>query len=87
MINSEIASGVVHELPTDLLSQLKADKVLLNKWQNLTPLGRNEWICWIESAKKAETRIKRINRTISEIKNGKRRPCCWLGCPHREKAG
>lgn len=79
----EIASGVVHELPVELRAQLKHDEMLLNNWQSLTPLGRNEWICWIESAKKSETRTKRLNRAISDIKNGNRRPCCWPGCPHR----
>jgi nitrite reductase/ring-hydroxylating ferredoxin subunit len=52
-------------------------------WEDITPLARNEWICWIESAKKAETRIRRIAWGCSSLKDGKRRPCCWPGCAHR----
>jgi uncharacterized protein YdeI (YjbR/CyaY-like superfamily) len=46
-------------------------------------LARNEWICWVDSAKKAETRLKRINWGCENLEDGKRRPCCWPGCPHR----
>ncbi|MGD9202195.1 MAG: YdeI/OmpD-associated family protein [Chitinispirillia bacterium] len=56
------------------------DKVL---WEDITPLARNEWICWVESTKKFETRKKRIKRVVEELKEGKRRPCCWPGCSHR----
>jgi hypothetical protein len=33
--------------------------------------------------KKAETRAEHIARTCAQLKEGKRRPCCWMGCPHR----
>ena len=54
-------------------------------WLSITPLARNEWICWVESAKKTETRLKRIDWGRENLSDGKRRPCCWPGCPHREK--
>ena len=57
----------------------------LATWLDITPLARNEWICWIDSAKKAETRQKRIDWGCESLTEGKRRPCCWPGCPHREK--
>jgi Bacteriocin-protection, YdeI or OmpD-Associated len=78
-----ISSGVVHELPADLKKALAADPKALAAWEDITPLARNEWICWIESAKKAETRSRRIAWGRSSLKDGKRRPCCWPGCAHR----
>ena len=52
-----------------------------------TPLARNEFICWVESAERDQTRQLRITRTKEELLEGKRRPCCWPGCDHREKTG
>jgi hypothetical protein len=79
----EISGGVVHDLPEDLKKALPSDAKALETWEDITPLARNEWICWIESAKKAETRTRRIEWGCSSLKEGKRRPCCWPGCPHR----
>jgi uncharacterized protein YdeI (YjbR/CyaY-like superfamily) len=78
-----ISAGVVHEVPADLRKALIADESALERWEDLTPLARNEWICWIISTKKAETRQNHIDRTITELLQGMRRPCCWLGCNHR----
>lgn len=78
-----IPGGVVHELPGDLEEALKLRPEALAAWDDITPLARNEWICWIESAKKVETRRKRIDRGCSSLTDGKRRPCCWPGCTHR----
>lgn len=83
MSKVEIAGGVVHELPADLRQVLAADKMAREKWESLTPLARNEWICWVESVKKPETRREHVERTVEELKEGKRRPCCWIGCIHR----
>ncbi len=74
---------VAHKIPTDLQKTIISNKATTEAWNNITPLAQNEWICWIESAKKIETRKKRIERTRAEILNGKRRPCCWAGCIHR----
>ena len=78
----KISEGVVHELPADLREALASDAQALATWEDITPLARNEWICWIESAKKAETRSHRIEWGRSNLRVGKRRPCCWPGCPH-----
>lgn len=78
-----ISGGGVHELPADLEKALASDSEALETWEDITPLARNEWICWIESAKKPETRNKRIEWGCENLKDGKRRPCCWPGCPHR----
>jgi uncharacterized protein YdeI (YjbR/CyaY-like superfamily) len=87
MITKKIAGGVVHKLPKDLETALVKDATALAKWEDLTPLGRNEFICWVENAKHLETRSRRIRRTCEELLEGKRRPCCWVGCIHREKNG
>jgi uncharacterized protein YdeI (YjbR/CyaY-like superfamily) len=78
-----IPGGVVHHLPDDVRTALEADDAALATWQAITPLARNEWICWIESAKKQETRRKRIDWGCANLRDGKRRPCCWPGCSHR----
>lgn len=83
MSKKSISNGVVHRTPTDLKEALTNTKLALLAWEDITPLARNEFICWIESAKKPETRAHRIKRTATEIALGKRRPCCWAGCVHR----
>ena len=84
---SELPGGVVHELPADLAEALAVDPATAELWRGLTPLGRNEFVCWVEDAKKPETRQRRIRRTEEEMHEGKRRPCCWPGCKHRERTG
>ena len=79
----EISGGVFHDLPADLKKALTSDAKALETWEDITPLARNEWICWIELAKKTETRTHRIEWGCSSLREGKRRPCCWPGCPHR----
>src|SRR6267378_4249476 len=76
MSQKKISRGVVHEVPADLKKALTSDPQALTAWEDITPLARNEWICWIESAKKAETRGRRIKWGCSSLKDGKRRPCC-----------
>jgi len=83
MIKGKINSGVMHKVPTDLSQALMHDSSVLERWEDLTPLARNEWICWVVTVKKQETRTNHIKRTITELLQGKRRPCCWAGCPHR----
>lgn len=78
-----VATGTVHNLPADLRNVLIADPKVLTMWEDITPLARNEWICWVTSGKKAETRNIRIKKALSKLKGGMRRPCCWVGCPHR----
>lgn len=74
---------MVHKVPGDLRKILISNSALQEAWEDITPLARNEWICWIDSAKKPETRNHRIKRTCTELIEGKRRPCCWAGCAHR----
>ena len=83
MVTKNVSSGVVHKVPADLRKVLTSDPKALAAWENLTPLARNEWICWVTFVKKDKTRKKHVKRTLSELKEGIRRPCCWLGCIHR----
>jgi len=84
MTKKSISGGTVHKMPSDLQKALTSNKVALAAWEDLTPLARNEWICWVTFVKKDETRKDHVKRTISELKEGIRRPCCWLGCVHRK---
>jgi len=80
---AHISSGTIHKIPADLKKAISSDAEAQVTWEDITPLARNEWICWVESAKKPETREKRIRITHENLMAGKRRPCCWPGCPHR----
>jgi hypothetical protein len=82
-----VPGGVVHALPADLRKALIDNSVALDAWKDITPLARNEFICWVEDAKQAMTRERRIRRTQEELEEGQRRPCCWPGCKHRERTG
>ena len=87
MTKKGIAGGTLHKMPEDLrkalASGLPADRQARAVWEDITPLARNEWICWVTSGKKAQTRRIRIDKALSKLKSGMRRPCCWAGCIHR----
>jgi len=87
MSGQRIPGGVVHKLPADLRKALISNDTALAAWKDITPLARNEFICWVEDAKQAATRDRRIRRTQEELEEGQRRPCCWPGCKHRERTG
>lgn len=85
-ISSYDDSSAPHWLPADLKKALISDPKALSAWKDITPLARNEWICWTISVKKPETRKDHVRRVVSELKEGKRRPCCWIGCRHTTTA-
>lgn len=85
MPRTTLPNGTVHTLPADFAKAITADTQVSDLWQDITPLARNEWICWVEEAKKVETRQRRISVGISKMQSGMRRPCCWAGCTHRKK--
>jgi uncharacterized protein YdeI (YjbR/CyaY-like superfamily) len=87
MAGERVPGGAVHQLPRDLRTTLLANPEALDAWRDITPLARNEFICWVEDAKQAVTRERRIRRTKEELEDGMRRPCCWPGCKHRERTG
>ena len=83
MDKKKVDTNFLHDMPKDLLKILNSKKDVLEKWDSLTPLARNEWICWITIVKKKETRKEHLDRLCEDLLAGKRRPCCWPGCPHR----
>ena len=82
-VKTNLSPGVLHEVPTDMEEALTARSGIAALWNALTPIQRNEWICWTTIVKKPQTRGVRIARLLSDLENGKRQPCCWPGCPHR----
>ena len=83
MTTRMLEGGTVHALPPDFRKAIAASAVAKGLWADIAPLARNEWICWVTSAKKDETRVRRIEVGIDKMSKGMRRPCCWPGCPHR----
>ncbi|MGB0925084.1 MAG: YdeI/OmpD-associated family protein [Minisyncoccia bacterium] len=85
MIPQKIIAGTVHaETPKQFAEHLRKNNSAYDAWLDITALARNEWICWVTSAKKSETITKRIIQACENLATGKRRPCCWPGCPHRK---
>lgn len=78
-----LSEGVVHKVPKDMKKLITSKESVYRVWEDITSLARNEWICWIESAKKEETRARRMKIMLDKFKKGERRPCCWAGCIHR----
>lgn len=83
MFKEKVSGGTVHKLPADLKAALVSSSKALAVWETLTPLARNEWICWNITVKQEITRKSHIKRTLEDLQKGKRRPCCWMGCIHR----
>ena len=83
-MSKSVSGGTAHKIPADLSTALTADSRAVAVWESLTPLARNEWICWTTFVKKAETRKEHVLRVVDELKEGVRRPCCWIGCIHRK---
>ncbi|MFA6503820.1 MAG: YdeI/OmpD-associated family protein [Patescibacteria group bacterium] len=83
-MTKKISSGTVHKLPADLQKALTADAKAFEAWEDITPIARNEWICWTVSVKNPEKMSEHVGRVVSELKEGMRRPCCWYGCIHRK---
>jgi len=67
--------------PTDLRKALAAAPDAKAKWRDLTPVARRDFVMWIDSAKQAETRQRRIERACDMLVSGKRRPCCFSIVP------
>lgn len=80
---TQISDGTFHKMPADLKKALVAKPKALAAWEDITPLARNEWICWTTTVKQQKTRDEHVKRAVTELAEGKRRPCCWMGCIHR----
>ena len=85
-MNKKPTNNFLHEIPKDIQAVLDVNKDILRLWESLTPLARNEWICWVTIVKKEEVRKEHVQRLQEDISKGKKRPCCWPGCPHRRES-
>ncbi len=65
-MTKKISGGVAHDFPPDLRKALISDPKALILWEDITPLARNEWICWTISVKTPEKRKEHVDRVISE---------------------
>lgn len=74
-------NGAEQKEPVDLRKALTAAPKVLVLWKGLTPIARRDFITWIESAKLPETRKRRIEKAVSMLAAGKRRPCCYAIVP------
>jgi len=84
MPKKEQTTNLPHKLPADFSRAINSDPKVKKLWKEITPLARNEWICWVISVKQEATREKHIAVGLSKMRGGMRRPCCWLGCTHRK---
>ncbi len=64
-------------VPADLRKALAAKPSARALWSDITPIARRDWIHWIVSAKRPETRMRRIDNACAMLAAGKRRPCCF----------
>lgn len=69
------------DVPADLRKALASAPEAKAIWSDLTPIARMDFVSWIEAAKQAETRIRRVERTCDMLEKGKRRPCCFSIVP------
>lgn len=84
MRTQSLSVGTIHStIPSDLKKRLEKNKKARATWEDITPLARNEWLCWLEGATLNETRQRRLKRAEEDLSAGERRPCCWIGCIHR----
>jgi len=65
------------QLPDDFATALAAASDLGGVWGDITPMARWEWVRWINATKNSETRQRRVEVSISKLRAGKRRPCCF----------
>lgn len=87
MAKTVISAGPAHKLPTDLRKALLSDAEARAKWEDITPLARNEWICWVISVKKPETRRQHVERVRTQLKEGMRRPVAGPAAPTADTNG
>lgn len=69
------------KIPADLRKAIVANSKAKVQWDDLTPIARRDFISWIDSAKQAKTRARRIEIACSKLVAGKRRPCCYAVVP------
>lgn len=65
------------DVPGDLQKALAAAPKAWALWSDITPIARRDWIYWIVTAKRPETRTRRIDNACKMLASGKRRVCCF----------
>jgi hypothetical protein len=66
------------DVPQDLETALAAaPQKIKDLWKGITPMSRWEWVRWVNATRNPETRKRRVEVSISKMKSGKRRPCCF----------
>lgn len=65
------------DLPEDLAAALDDAPDLTDSWQDITPMARWEWVRWVNATKNPQTRARRVEVTVSKLRGGSRRPCCF----------
>ena len=79
-------------VPQDLEAALAAaPQRIQDLWEDITPMARWEWVRWVNATQNPDTRKRRVEVSISKMKSGKRRPCCFnlAACtdPNLSKSG
>jgi uncharacterized protein YdeI (YjbR/CyaY-like superfamily) len=65
-------------VPPDFETALAAaPQKIQNLWTDITPMARWEWVRWVNATNNPDTRRRRVEVSISKMKSGKRRPCCF----------
>jgi len=65
-------------VPQDLETALAgAPQKIQDLWKVITPMARWEWVRWVNATQNPDTRKRRVEVSISKMKSGKRRPCCF----------
>lgn len=82
--DKKVTGTAHHMVPQYMKEFLGARDALLLAWNENTMLARNEWVCYVTEAKKEETRAKRLEKMKVYLLSGRKRPCCFAGCPHRK---
>lgn len=76
-----ITDKMLSEIPRDLATALKNNPKAKKQWDNITKVGKMDFIRWISSAKQESTRRRRIDIACSKLISGEKRPCCYATVP------
>ncbi len=64
-------------MPTDLHQALATSPDATATWTTTTTLARLDWIHWLDAAKQAKTRTRRIENALDMLASGKKTVCCF----------